>query len=102
MLYGMATMIIRAHSRGPRWDGALRGWIESRARQLRDEAAVHAVVVVEGSSDGGVAYWEIGIRFADLGTGDDVVLRRVLSDLELLRARPELVTEADIPELRAG
>jgi hypothetical protein len=98
ILGSMETVIVRARSRNPRWDGPLRLWLESRADRLRKADSVQAVVVKEGRDDRRGVVWEIGLRL--VGPGGRVVIRDLIIDLELLMAEPELCTGADVSEMR--
>jgi hypothetical protein len=97
----MANVIVRAYSRAPEWDGPMRGWLDNRVRTLRDDPAVRAVVIFEGEADDGRPYWELGIRIADYPQAMDPV-KHLIEALELLEARPELITEVERPDLRSS
>jgi hypothetical protein len=82
------------------WRGPLRAWLEQRSRELRDEACVRRVQVVDhnagdpqGDRSGTGSAWTMVIDFAH-PFGADAIIRDVLGDLAVLDASPE-VTDLD-------
>jgi hypothetical protein len=75
------------------WNGPMRGWLEHRARELRDEGVVHGVRIVEdGVAGEGAAClsWELRLDISD-HDGAEPVVAELLADLRVLRASPRLI-----------